>query len=61
MPTVDLFKIQKLYQEKRYSEAIFEIESTTTDKNRSSFLYNLLGVCRRRKRVRQKRYSICPE
>ena len=46
MPTVDLFKIQKLYQEKRYSEAIFEIESTTTDKNRSSFLYNLLGVCR---------------
>ena len=46
MPTVDLFKIQKLYQEKRYSEAIFEIELTTTDKNRSSFLYNLLGVCR---------------
>ena len=34
MPTVDLFKIQKLYQEKRYSEAIFEIELTTTDKNR---------------------------
>ncbi len=46
MSTVDLLKIQKLYQEKRYSEVVFEIELSTTEKNRSSFLYNLLGVCR---------------
>ena len=46
MSTVDLLKIQKLYQEKRYSDVVFEIELTTTENNRSSFLHNLLGVCR---------------
>ena len=46
MSTVDLLKIKKLYQEKRYSDAVFEIELTTTENNRSSFLHNLLGVCR---------------
>ena len=46
MSTVDLLKIRKLYQEKRYSDVVFEIELTTTENNRSSFLHNLLGVCR---------------
>ena len=46
MSTVDIFKIKKLLQEKKFSEVIFEIESLTSEKNRSPALYNLLGVCR---------------
>ena len=46
MSDVDLSKIQKLFQEKKFSEIIFEIEGSTTEKNRSSALHNLLGVCR---------------
>ena len=47
MSTVDLCqKIKKLFQEKKYSEIIFEIESSTSEKNRSAYLHNLLGVCR---------------
>ena len=42
----DLEKLKKLFQEKRYTDVVFEIESSTTEKNRSSFLHNLLGVCR---------------
>ena len=39
-------KLKKLIQEKRFSDVIFEIESTTSEKNRSALLHNLLGVCR---------------
>ena len=42
---VDMQKLKKLFQEKRYSEVVFEIEASTSEKNRSSALYNLLGVC----------------
>ena len=46
MSNFDLEKLKKLFQEKRYTDVVFEIESSTTEKNRSSFLHNLLGVCR---------------
>ena len=46
MSNVDMQKLKKLFQEKRYSEAVFEIEASTSEKNRSSALYNLLGVSR---------------
>ena len=46
MSDINLSKIQKLFQEKKYSEIIFEIETFSTEKNRSSVLHNLLGVCR---------------
>ena len=46
MSEMNLSKLKKLFQEKRYSEIIFDIESSTTEKNRSSALHNLLGVCR---------------
>ena len=46
MSDVNLSKLQKLFQEKRYSEVVLDIESSTTENNRSSALHNLLGVCR---------------
>tara|TARA_B100000886_G_scaffold304490_1_gene235757 strand:- start:2292 stop:3992 length:1701 start_codon:yes stop_codon:yes gene_type:complete len=46
MSEMNLSKLKKLFQEKRYTEIIFDIESSTTEKNRSSALHNLLGVCR---------------
>ena len=46
MPIVDILKIKKMLQEKKFSEVIFEIESLTSEKNRSPALHNLLGVCR---------------
>ena len=46
MSGVNLFKLKKLLQEKKYSEIILDIESLTKEKNRSSALHNLLGVCR---------------
>ena len=46
MPEVNLSKLKKLFQEKRYSEVILDIESSTTENNRSPALHNLLGVCR---------------
>ena len=46
MSTIDLLKIQKLFQAKKFSEIIFEIETSTSEKNRSPALHNLLGVCR---------------
>ena len=46
MSAVDLLKIQKLLQEKKFSEIVFEIETSTTEKNRPPALHNLLGVCR---------------
>ena len=46
MSDVNLPKLQKLFQEKRFTDVVFEIEASTTEKNRSPFLLNLLGVCR---------------
>ena len=46
MSSVNLSELKKLFQEKKYAEIVLEIEATTTEKNRSSFLHNLLGVCR---------------
>ncbi len=39
-------KLIKLYEEKRFSDLILEIESTTSDENRSAIVSNLLGVSR---------------
>ena len=55
MSSVDILKIKKLFQEKRFPEIIFEIESLTTDQNRSSALHNLLGVCRVAQKARSDR------
>ena len=55
MSSVDILKIKKLFQEKRFPEIIFEIESLTTDQNRSSALHNLLGVCRATQKSRSDR------
>ena len=46
MSTVDILKIQKLFQQKRFADVVFEIESVTSEINRSALLHNLLGVCR---------------
>ena len=46
MSDINMSKIKKLLKEKKYSEIIFEIKTLTTEKNRSSALHNLLGVCR---------------
>ena len=46
MSTVDMLKIQKLVQQKRFADIVFEIESTTSENNRSALLHNLLGVSR---------------
>ena len=46
MSGVDLQKIQKLLQAKKYSNIILEVEGKTTEKNRPAALHNLLGVCR---------------
>ena len=46
MSTLDFLKIQKLLQQKQFSEIIFEIEASTSEENRSPALHNLLGVCR---------------
>ena len=46
MSDVNLSKLKKLFQEKRYFDIILDIESSTTENNRSPALHNLLGVCR---------------
>ncbi len=46
MSEVNLLKLKKLFEDKRYSEVALEIESLTTENNRSPALHNLLGVCR---------------
>ena len=46
MSEVNLSKLKKLFQDKRYSDIVLDIESSTTENNRSSILHNLLGVCR---------------
>jgi len=55
MSSIDTLKIKKLFQEERFSEIIFEIESLTSEKNRSPTLHNLLGVCRASQKGRSKR------
>jgi len=52
MSGIDLSKIQKLLQEKKYSKIIFEIEGLTLEKDRPAYLHNLLGVCRASQRGR---------
>ncbi len=39
-------ELQESYKKKEYSKVVFEITSRTTDFERSSSLYNLLGICR---------------
>ena len=46
MSSVNLSKLKKLFQDKKYFQVILDIESSTTENNRSPALYNLLGVCR---------------
>ena len=46
MTDINMSKIKKLLKEKKYSEIIIEIKTFSTEKNRSSVLHNLLGVCR---------------
>ena len=46
MSDVNLSKLKKLFQDKRYSQVVLDIESSTTENNRSPALHNLLGVCR---------------
>ena len=46
MSEVNLSKLKKLFQNKRYTEVVLDIESSTTENNRSPALHNLLGVCR---------------
>ena len=46
MSDVNWSKLKKLLKEKRYSEIVLDIETSTTEKTRSSALLNLLGICR---------------
>ena len=39
-------ELKKLFQQKEYSKIIFEITSQTKEEERSSFFFNLLGLCR---------------
>ena len=55
MSSIDIFKIKKLFQEERFPEIIFEIESLTSEKTRSATLHNILGVCRVSQKARSKR------
>ena len=55
MSTVDLLKIQKLFQARKFSEIIFEIETSSSEQNRSPALHNLLGVCRASQKGRSDR------
>ena len=55
MSDVDLPKLKKLFQEKRYSEIILNVEGSTTESNRTPALYNLLGICRVSQKGRSKR------
>ena len=46
MSDVNLTKLKKLFNEQKYSEIVLDIETSTNEKNRSSALHNLLGICR---------------
>ena len=39
-------ELQESFKKKEYSKIVFEITSRTTDYERTSSLYNLLGICR---------------
>ena len=39
-------ELQESFKKKEYSKVVFEITSRTTDNERTSSLYNLLGICR---------------
>ena len=40
MSNVNLSKLKKLFQDKRYSQIVLDIESSTTENNRSPALHN---------------------
>ena len=42
MSEVNLSKLKKLFQEKKYSEIVMDIELKTTENDRSPALHNLL-------------------
>ena len=46
MSNVNLSKLKKLFEEKRYSEIVLDIEGSTTENDRNPALHNLLGICR---------------
>ncbi len=46
MSEVNLSKLKKLFQEKKYSEIVMDVELKTKEHDRSPALHNLLGVCR---------------
>ena len=39
-------QLQKLFQQKKYSEIVYEIVTNTDEKDRSASLSNLLGISR---------------
>ena len=39
-------ELQELFKQKRYSEIVFEITTKTNESERSSGLFNLLGISR---------------
>ena len=55
MPDVNLSKLKKLFEDKRYTDVVLDIESSTTENDRSPALHNLLGVCRASQRGRTDR------
>ena len=46
MSNVNLSKLKKLFEEKRYSEIVLDIEGSTTENDRNPALHNLLVICR---------------
>ena len=46
MSNVNLSKLKKLFEEKRYSEIVLDIEGSTSENDRNPALHNLLGICR---------------
>ena len=46
MSNVNLSKLKKLFEEKKYSEIVLDIEGSTTENDRNPALHNLLGICR---------------
>ena len=55
MPEVNLSKLKKLFQEKKYSEIVMDVELKTKEHDRSPALHNLLGVCRASQKGRSDR------
>ena len=55
MSDVNLSKLKKLFDEKRYSDVVLDIESSTLENDRSPALHNLLGVCRASQKGRTER------